>query len=181
MIKSTLVEELSFSCENVGYNREETKFRVKAITRLLDLGHLLNKNPIHLSIGQLQTIALGTVLVLDPDVLILDEPTSQLDPATRRKLFHHLSDLKRQGKTIIVIEHNIDDFLELVDHLVLLEKGSILDQGTVIDVYTRALKSGRDIQYPSLTTLLSTIISLNKPILNEYDALAILKDIKSHD
>ena len=79
------------------------------------------------------------------------------------------------------IEHNIDDFLELVDHLVLLEKGSILDQGTVIDVYTRALKSGRDIQYPSLTTLLSTIISLNKPILNEYDALAILKDIKSHD
>lgn len=181
MIKSTLEEELSFCCENVGYNREETKFRVKAITRLLDLGHLLNKNPIHLSIGQLQTIALGTVLVLDPDVLILDEPTSQLDPATRRKLFHHLSDLKRQGKTIIVIEHNIDDFLELVDHLVLLEEGSIVDQGTVIDVYTRALKSGRDIQYPSLTTLLSTVISLNKPILNDSDALAILKEIKSHD
>lgn len=181
MIKSTLEEELSFSCENVGYNQEETKFRVKAITRLLGLGHLLNKNPIHLSIGQLQTIALGTVLVLDPDVLILDEPTSQLDPLTRRKLFNHLSDLKKQGKTIVLIEHNIDDFLELIDHLVILEKGSILDQGSVIDVYTRALKSDKDIQYPSLTTLLSTVTSLEQPVLNDDDALTILKEIESHD
>ncbi len=181
MIKSTLEEELSFSCENVGYALEETRFRVKAIVRLLDLSHLIHKNPIHLSLGQLQTIALGTILVLDPDVLILDEPTSQLDPLTRRRLFNHLSDLKKQGKTIILIEHNIDDFLELVDHLVLLEKGSILDQGSVIDVYTRSLSIGRDIQYPSLTALLSTITSLDKPILNDNDALTILKGVKSHD
>ena len=181
MIKSTLEEELSFSCENVGYTQEETKFRVKAIVRLLGLNQLLHKNPIHLSLGQLQTIALGTMLVLDPDVLILDEPTSQLDPLTRRKLFNHLSDLKKQGKTIVLIEHNIDDFLELIDHLVILEKGSILDQGSVIDVYTRALKSGKDIQYPSLTTLLSTVTSLEQPVLNDDDALTILKEIESHD
>lgn len=181
MIKSSVEDELSFSCENVGYSREESKFRVKAVVRLLGLSHLLKKNPIHLSIGQLQTIALGTMLVLDPDVLILDEPTSQLDPSTRRKLFHHLSDLKKQGKTIILIEHNIDDFLELVDHLVILEKGKIADQGSVIDVYSRALKSGKEIQYPSLTSLLASITPLDRPIINDDDALTLLKDIKSYD
>jgi energy-coupling factor transport system ATP-binding protein len=181
MIKTTVEDELSFSCENVGFSREESKFRVKAITRLLGLNDLVKKNPIHLSIGQLQTVALGTMLVLDPDVLILDEPTSQLDPSTRRKLFHHLSDLKKQGKTIVLIEHNIDDFLEIVDHLVILENGSITDQGTVEDVYSRALNNKKDIQYPSLTSLLSTITPLDKPILNDCDALEILKELESHD
>lgn len=181
MIKTTVEDELAFSCENVGYTSEETKFRVKAIVRLLGLSHLLSKNPILLSIGQLQTIALATMLVLDPDVLILDEPTSQLDPSTRRKLFHHLSDLKKQGKTIVLIEHNIDDFLELVDHLVVLEKGKVVDQGSVMDVYSRAISNNKDIQLPSLTTLLATVTSLDKPIINDQDALKILKDIISHD
>jgi len=99
------------------------------VVELTHLGHLLAKPPYEISGGQKQRVALAAVLAMMPKVLVLDEPTSMLDPISRRRIFDVLGKLKaEQQHTIIVIEHSLENLIPLADSMILLSNGTLLLQ-----------------------------------------------------
>lgn len=123
----TVEDELVFGMENLGLSRSEIRERLEWVTTLTELHHLLNKPPYEISGGQKQRVALAAVLAMTPRIMILDEPTSMLDPISRKRVFDVLAQLKReQSNTIIVIEHSLENLIPLADRMVLLHNGHLL-------------------------------------------------------
>lgn len=128
----TVEDELVFGMENLGMTIPEIRERLEWVVDLTDLGELLYKPPYEISGGQKQRVALAAVLAMRPKVLILDEPTSMLDPISRIRIFNVLAKLKEeQNNTIIAIEHSLENLIPLTDRMILLSEGElILDDST---------------------------------------------------
>ena len=123
----TVEDELVFGMENIGLSIAEIRERLDWVLELTDLGPLLGKPPYELSGGQKQRVALGAVLAMTPEVMILDEPTSMLDPISRTRVFNVLDKTKQEKKnTIIVIEHSLEKLVPMADRMILLHDGQIL-------------------------------------------------------
>lgn len=125
LIFTTVEEEILSGLENRGHPESEVQRRLNEVMELCEISHLKQRAPHTLSGGQKQKVALAATLALDTEVLVLDEATAELDTRAVRKVFSVLKRLKEAGKTIIIVDHNIDDFLEIGDRVVLLEKGGI--------------------------------------------------------
>ena len=125
LIFTTVEEEIRSGLENRFHSEAEIGRRLKEVMELCEISHLKHRAPHTLSGGQKQKVALAATLALDTEVLILDEATAELDTKAVRKVFSILKRLKEAGKTIIIVDHNIEDFLEIGDRVVLLEKGKI--------------------------------------------------------
>jgi len=122
----TVEDELVFGMENLGMTIPEIRDRLDWVLDLVDLRPLLNKPPYEVSGGQKQRVALAAVLAMTPKVIILDEPTSMLDPLSRRKVFDVLAKLKQEQKnTVIVIEHSLENLIPLADRMILMADGKI--------------------------------------------------------
>ncbi|MEG0286487.1 MAG: ABC transporter ATP-binding protein [Vagococcus sp.] len=150
-VKETVYEEIAYGMENLGVLREKMIQKVEELLKLFNLEELKDKNPFELSGGQKQRVALASIIALDPEVIILDEPTSQLDPKSTEDIFNIIKLLKSTGKTIILIEHKIDLVAEYCDDVILMENGQIIMQGPSRDVLTNesVLKHGG--QLPQVT------------------------------
>lgn len=120
----TVEDELAFGPENLGLPREEIGERIEGVLELLGLTALRYENPARLSGGQKQLVALAGVLTLDPDVIVLDETLSPLDTAARDRVKKVLLALKQQGKTLVLIEHEKNNYV-IADEIWHLEKGSL--------------------------------------------------------
>jgi energy-coupling factor transport system ATP-binding protein len=125
LIFTTVEEEILSGLENCGHSENEIHRKLNGVLELCEINHLKHRAPHTLSGGQKQKVALAATLALDTEVLILDEATAELDTKAVRKVFSVLKRLKEAGKTIIIVDHNIEDFLEIGDRVVLLEKGEI--------------------------------------------------------
>ncbi|MGB9927564.1 MAG: ABC transporter ATP-binding protein [Methanosarcina sp.] len=125
LIFTSVEEEIRSGLENQGHSQKEIASRLKEVMERCEITHLKARAPHTLSGGQKQKVALAATLALDTEILILDEATAELDPKAVKRIFTILQKLKAAGKTIIVIDHNIEDFLEIGDRVVLLEKGKI--------------------------------------------------------
>ena len=133
-VKDTVEEELAYGMENIGLSVEVMGKKVQELLALFKLEELKEKNPFELSGGQKQRVALASIVALDPDVILLDEPTSQLDPQSTEEVFEIIAKLKKQGKTIVVIEHKVDLLAEYCDEIILLEEGQVIKHGTAHQV-----------------------------------------------
>lgn len=123
----TVEDELVFGLENLGLSLAEIRERLQWVVDLVNLGPLLNKPPYEISGGQKQRVALAAVLAMKPRILVLDEPTSMLDPISRRRVFDVLNDLKQaRSNTVIVIEHSLENLVPLADRMALLSGGSLV-------------------------------------------------------
>lgn len=123
----TVEDELVFGMENLGMSVPEIRERLEWVTELTALEPLLEKPPYEISGGQKQRVALAAVLAMTPKVLILDEPTSMLDPVSRMRIFEVLAKLKQeQNNTVIVIEHSLENLIPLADRMVLLSDGELV-------------------------------------------------------
>ena len=123
----TVEDELVFGMENIGLSVSEIKERLDWVTELTELSHLLMKPPYEISGGQKQRVALAAVLSMRPKVLILDEPTSMLDPVSRERIFAVLAKLKEEeNNTIIVVEHSLENLVPLADKMVLIADGELI-------------------------------------------------------
>lgn len=140
-IKKTVFEEIAFGLENLGVERSEIIRRVEAIVDQLKIGYLKDKHPGQLSGGQSQRVALASVLVMEPDILLVDEPTSQLDPVGTEEVFDTLGILKEQNKTVILVEHKIDLISEYADRVIVIDDG-----GIVMDGPTKEVLGNKDIE-----------------------------------
>lgn len=126
----TVEDELVFGMENIGLAIPEIRERLEWVVDLTELGPLLNKPPYELSGGQKQRVALGAVLAMSPEVLILDEPTSMLDPISRTRIFDVLEKTKKEkDNTIIVIEHSLEKLVPLADRMILMHDGKMILDG----------------------------------------------------
>ena len=126
----TVEDELVFGLENLGMTIPEIRERLEWVTHLTGLETMLLKPPYELSGGQKQRVALAAVLAMTPKLLILDEPTTMLDPVSRRRVFEVLAKQKQeQNNTIIVIEHSLENLIRLADHMILMSDSRLLLEG----------------------------------------------------
>lgn len=128
----TVENELAFTMENIRIPREQMRQKMKDILKEVGLEEELYR-PIHeLSGGQKQRVSLAAVLLLEPELLILDEPTSHLDPVSRQRFIHLINRLtKEKGITVLIIDHQLDDWLPLVDRIIALnQRGEMIADGS---------------------------------------------------
>lgn len=119
---STVYEELAFGPLQFGLSQELVKQRINETAQMLDIEHLLEKTPYKLSSGEKKKVAIASVLILNPDVLILDEPTNSLDPRSQSWLLRLLHTLGDAGKTLIFATHNLNLVPEVSDRAVLFDE-----------------------------------------------------------
>lgn len=135
-VKDTVYEEIAYGMENIGVPRDKMIDRVNELIKLFNLEKLVDKNPYELSGGQKQRVALASMLALDPEIIIMDEPTSQLDPKGTEDIFEIIQFMKNKGKTIILVEHKIDLIAAYCDHILLMNNGKLVMNGTVREILT---------------------------------------------
>lgn len=122
----TVEEELVFGLENIGLPINEIESRLQWVSEITLIKDLFDKSPYEISGGQKQRVAIASVLAMKPRILILDEPTSMLDPLGKDFIFDIMTNIKREvNLTIIVVEHNIEQIAPLSDIMVLMDKGTI--------------------------------------------------------
>jgi len=151
--KFTVFEEIAFGLENTGVPRKEMIARVKNAMALTGITALAERSPFSLSGGQQQRVALTSILVMEPKVLVLDEPTSQLDPIGTREVFRVIRNMSQTGMTVILAEHKIEWIAEYADRVIALDNGEILLEGTPSDVLTSPLLPERGFGISRYTSL----------------------------
>lgn len=134
MIFTTVEEEILSALEHRGLTAAVIEDRLAQIMRTTYLEDLKDRSPHNLSGGQKQRVALAATLALGNDILILDEPTSELDEHATKRIAGILNTLKQEGKTILLVEHKFDNFRQMVDTLVVMENGEITAQGVPGDL-----------------------------------------------
>ena len=123
----SVAEDIAFALENDCIEQEEMKVRVRKIAEIVDISHRLENNPHDLSGGQKQRVSLAGVMVGDADILLFDEPLANLDPRTGKVAIELIDEICASGKTVIIIEHRIEDVLHRpADRLVLMNDGRIV-------------------------------------------------------
>lgn len=174
-VKDNVREEIAYALENLGVEREAMAARVDAMIDLLHLGDIADANPLELSGGQRQRVAIAAVLVTDPPIVVLDEPTSQLDPQSTEDVFNIIALLKRQGKTVILVEHKIDLVARYSDLVILMEDGRVAMSGPARRVLTDPQVLDHGGQLPEVTRFFlerNKKLGLNDPVpLSVEDAI----------
>lgn len=130
-------DEVAFGPECHGVSREEIAVRVEEAMALVGISHLAARHPMDLSGGQLQRLALAGLLAMRPRLLLLDEPTSQLDPAGTAAIFDVLGGLHERGITVVMVEHRLESLCELCPRIVVMVAGRLIADGTPQDVFNR--------------------------------------------
>lgn len=108
LFSASVAEDLQFGCRQLGLDAAETHRRVAEAADMLGIGDLLDRSPAHLSVGQQKRAAIGSVLVMSPQVLLFDEPTAALDPRTANWLISLLGALRAAGRTLVIATHDLE-------------------------------------------------------------------------
>ena len=129
LLMTDVEKEIIFPLENLGLSREEIRKRLDYVLDITNLHSNRLRHPFYLSGGQKQRVAVAAALAMEPEILILDEATSELDPLGAEEIHNLAGSLKRQGKTILMVEHNIDELAKHADRIVVLHKGKKVRDG----------------------------------------------------
>lgn len=135
--KQTVYEEIAFGLENLGIPREEMIRRIDQVLDFLDMKEHADKNPFDLSGGQMQRMALAGIIAMEPDIILLDEPTSQLDPKGREEVYEAVLKLTQKGITIFMVDHNMETIAKYCDKVLLLHEGKLIDYATPQNLFSR--------------------------------------------
>jgi energy-coupling factor transporter ATPase len=136
LIAMSVEEELAFGLENLGLPRDEIKKRIDETLSLVNIVELKDRPPSELSSGQQQKVAIAAVLAMNPEILVLDEPTSMIDPRSALDITQFLNKLnKERGVTVIVAEHRLENLVSFADKIVVLNKGGIVQTGSPREIF----------------------------------------------
>lgn len=129
-------KDVAFGLENIGVPREEMQKRVNWAMDTVDIYNLRERAPHELSGGQQQRVAIASIIAMQPEVMVLDEPTSFLDPLSAKKIFEVIDDLNRTfGITVILVEHRLDLAARYANHVIVMDKGRIVMDGEPREVF----------------------------------------------
>lgn len=135
--KFTVYDEIAFGLENQGVPRDVMHERIRESMQLLDIEQLQTQNPFSLSGGQMQRVAIASVIAMKPDILVLDEPTSQLDPEGAEEVFRVIEKLADSGMTILMVEQKVEKLAAYADRILLLHDGTLIEDGKPGDVFSK--------------------------------------------
>jgi energy-coupling factor transport system ATP-binding protein len=159
LCNETVGKELAFGPINLGLSDKEIEERVKSVAERLGLKEVLDENPFSLSKGERQRVAVGSILTMNPDVLIIDEPTTGQDYKMSKEMMDIFKELNREGKTIIVITHDMNLVAEYAEWVIVLREGEILCEGTLKTVFTQTELLERTYLRPPQITRLALKLS----------------------
>ena len=151
--KETVFEEIAFGLQNFGVPKEEMISRVNEVMELLDIAAYRDRNPFDLSGGQMQRVALAGILAMKPEVIVLDEPTSQLDPAGSEEVFAAVDKLAKSGITIIMVEQKLEKLAEYCDKILLLHQGKQIAFDTPEQIFSREDLQSYGVNPPAYTRI----------------------------
>ena len=141
LFEETVERDVAFGPRNLGLSEEEINRRVYDALQQVGLtdGAVLKRSPFELSGGQRRRVAIAGVLAMEPQVLILDEPTAGLDPRGREEVLKLMADVhKNRGCTVIMVSHSMDEVARVADRVIVLNRGQIAIDGTPREVFARA-------------------------------------------
>ncbi|MEM0440303.1 MAG: ABC transporter ATP-binding protein [Candidatus Caldarchaeum sp.] len=165
--------DVAFPLENLGLPREEIKARVDEVLAALNIEHLRERSPFELSGGQQQRIAIASVLAMKPKIIILDEPTSFLDPVSSLGLFNLIDDIRKKlGLTIILVEHRVDLAASRANKIVVVADGKIVFHGNPRDFFKQYDPHVFGVSYPKVTLLSRKI----KNVVKDWNMLCLSGD-----
>lgn len=181
-IKDTVFEEVAYGLENFGFQKEEIEERVTSVMKTTNIEELAFQNPLEVSGGQMQRVALASVMALEPEIMIIDEPTSQLDPEGTESVFEVIKQMKEKKKTIILVEHKIDLIAEYCDEVVALKDGEIIASGPCKDVLSDVSLLDKGVNIPQTSILCAELkkkgLPLNEIPIVESEAVKAINNIK---
>ncbi len=139
LFEETVFKDIAFGPSNLGICGEELTNTVKEIADLMQISkELLSKSPFDLSGGQKRRVAIGGVLAMRPELLVLDEPTAGLDPIGRETIFKAISDYKQKyNATVIIVSHSMEDIATVSDKVLVMNKGEIAMFSSTRDIFSR--------------------------------------------
>ena len=140
LFAATVAEDVAFGPRNLGLSEEEVSARVERSLRTvgLDPKEIAARSPFELSGGQQRRVAFAGVLAMEPEALVLDEPAAGLDPKARKSFLDMVSHLHKEGLTVVMVSHNMDDLANLCDRVAVMSEGKLLMEGTPAEVFSRA-------------------------------------------
>ncbi len=131
----TVEEDVAFAPQRLGLEEDEVRIRVGESLRSLGVGELAGRSPFALSGGEKRRVAIAGVLAMRPEVLVLDEPTAGLDPASREDLLALIRNLRGAGISVVLVSHDLDEVAEVADRVCVLHEGRMLAAGTPARVF----------------------------------------------
>jgi len=147
-------KDVAFGLENLGMPRDEMRKRVDWALQTSGIEELRDRAPHELSGGQQQRVAIASVLAMQPEVMVFDEPTSFLDPLGAQKIFEVINDLnKKQGVTVILVEHRLDLASKYADHVVIMDEGKIVLNGKPREIFNSETARLLGVGIPKATLL----------------------------
>ena len=172
-VKETVFEEIAFGLENLALDAEYIRKRVEETLKLLRIEELRDKNPYELSGGQGQKVALASIIAMDPEIMVIDEPTSQLDPKGTEEIFEIIDILKKEGKTIILVEHKLELIAEYAEKVMVLDEGEMILSGNTEDVLKNKILLEKEIGIPQYTALAYRLMDEGKV---QFEEIPITKE-----
>jgi biotin transport system ATP-binding protein len=142
IVGQTVEKDIRFGMENLALSEQEQKMRLQKTLNLLDLSQQKEQRPRTLSGGEKRRLSIAGVLVMEPKILILDEPFANLDYRSVVSVMNTLLNLKKTGHTIVLVSHEVDKTLAHADQVIILEKGTIAAKGTKEQVYSHLAEHG---------------------------------------
>lgn len=181
LVASIVEEDVAFGPENLGIPPEEIRKRVDDALRDVDMYEYRTHAPYKLSGGQKQRIAIAGIIAMQPDCIVLDEPTAMLDPKGRDEVLSTVMRLNREkGITIILITHNMDEAV-LADRVIVMDNGNILVQGTPREIFSQVeLLKRHSLDVPQATELIYLLkgygVKINSTALTTDECVALLDE-----
>ena len=166
-VKDTVFEEIAYGLENLGLEKEEIISKVEKILKMLEIEKLRDRNPYDLSGGQKQRVALASIIAMDPDILVIDEPTSQLDPKGTEDIFKIINLMANEGKTIILVEHKLELIAEYAQNILVLDEGEIILSGKAEEVLNNKILLEKEIGMTQYSILAYELEKARKVELEE--------------
>jgi energy-coupling factor transporter ATP-binding protein EcfA2 len=180
LIAMNVEHEIAFGLENIGLDPKLIKERMEKVIILTEIETLLDKAPFELSGGEQQRVAIASILVLEPKIIILDEPTASLDPFYARKILFLLKKIQIQkGITILISEHRLDLVIPMVDEIILMKNGEIITSGDKVSVLNSPQFEESNINKPVIYKIFTKVNSIGENIPSSVDeAVTFLKQTR---
>ena len=181
-------KDVAFGLENLGVPREEMRERVEWALNLTDIYDLRERSPHEVSGGQQQRVAIASVLAMQPKIIVLDEPTSFLDPLSAEKIFEVIHELNQKlGITVVLVEHRLDLTAKYANHIIIMDEGKVCSDGETREVLSTEKTRLIGVGIPKATLLYQMLkkngvnLSNVTPLSSEELAVLLLEALKPND
>ncbi len=185
LFSASVYQELSFGPLNMGLSREEVKYRIEKTMAELDIEELKEKPTHFLSGGEKKKVSIASILVMDPEVIVFDEPLANVDPRGTSDILNMLNALNKDGKTIIIATHDMNSIYGWADEIIIIKNGNVFKNGKPEYIFgDLSLLKDAKLEIPWIVTVYNEIIK-NKPEIekeyslprNKEELFKIIKDL----